>query len=131
MKDLVELEDSLEAAQGQRARLRGHDVLQATGSPNEDITSETEIGKLVSTRTTTVEKARTQHATVAQATTFIEDLDSELASWADNEHQWLSLHRVGDRVVPSRVRSGSCELLDLTHQLRQDRDEVGASLAGA
>jgi hypothetical protein len=71
------------------------------------------------------------HNAVRTRKTYVEDLAGELASRAHNQDEWLSTNTVGERVVANRVGARSSQLASLAHELGQDGNEEGTSLAGA
>jgi hypothetical protein len=57
-------------------------------------------------------------------------LAGQLASRTNDQDKRLSTDTVRERVVADGIRTGSSQLASLAHELGQDRDEEGSSLAG-
>lgn len=114
----------LETSHGQSVRIP-HEVHKATGSGNKDVATLLQLLTLVFHWSTTVHHARAQHGTIAETTRFIEDLTGQLASWADDKDERLSTNT---RLVSGRT--WSLKHTSLAHQLGEDRQEEGCSLAG-
>lgn len=124
----------LDTAHGQDVGV-AHEVNQATGSGDEDVTALAQILDLLAHWVAAVSSAWTQHALVTHLARLVEDLDRQLAGGNDDQDQGL-----GADAVTAVVVGGQCgavgwtwaaQLLRLTHELAQDRDEVRSSLTGA
>lgn len=105
-------------------------VLEAAWSADNDVAALGELLDLLAQWATTVSDAWAEHGAVAQTAAFIENLNAQLASGANDQHQRLSANAVGCRIVRAGVRSLGSELLGLTHQHGDDWDEVCGCLAG-
>lgn len=108
----------------------GHKVEQTTWCGNQDITPATKFLLLLAFRSTAVRNAWSQHGSIAQATSLIEDLGAKLAGWSDNQDQRLCANRVHCRIkAVGQIWTTTGQLFDLSHELGDSRDEVGGSLA--
>ena len=120
----------LEATKSQNARAVD-EINQTAGGSNEDIATLAEEPDLISDGSATVDDAWTQHGTIAKLAGLVEDLDSKFTGGNDDKHERLS----GDFVSALHERGGvgaeGCKFLGFAHELGDDRDHIGCSLAGA
>jgi hypothetical protein len=123
-------DDLLEAAERQQVVV-AHEVHKTTGGGDEDVASHLELLALVLGGSTTVDDARSQHSAVAETASLIEDLAGKLAGGADDQHQRLSADAVSGGVVAGWVGARCSKLAGLAHQLGEDGQEEGSSLARA
>ena len=107
-----------------------HDIKEATRCSDEDITTLGQLRDLLTNWTTTVRNARAKHGSIAEASSFVEDLTTEFTSGRDNEYERLSTNAITLRIeAVSEVGSWSSKLLGLAHELRDDRNQEGGGLA--
>lgn len=132
MKHLISLvkDHVTNTAEGQESGIV-HEVDQTTGRRNENVAALLELGALLTGRTATVNDARAKHGAVAKLPGFGEDLNSQLTAGADDDNEGLS----ADSLVNTLAEGGgigtrSGQLLSLAHQLIQDGNQIGGSLAG-
>lgn len=105
-------------------------VLEAAWSADNDVAALGELLDLLAQWATTVGDTWAEHGAVTQSAALIENLNAQLASRADDQHQRLSANAVGGGIISARIRSLGSELLGLTHQHRDNWDEVCGCLAG-
>ena len=85
VKQLVGLIDDSEANAVEREQVGlAHEVDETTGGGDEDITTLAKLDHLLSHRSTTIGHTGTKHGAIAQTTSFIEDLATELTSGSDD-----------------------------------------------
>ena len=107
-----------------------HKVKQTTRSADENIATLLELRSLMGQRSTSIHNARAQHGTVAKTASLIKDLGGKLSGRSNHKHQRLSADRIGLRVKSMpQIRTGSCELLGLSHQLGKNRNKESCSLS--
>lgn len=106
----------LEAAERQEIVVL-HKVHEASWSGNQDVTAHLELLALIPSGSTSIHNARAQHCTVAQATSQVERLSSELAGRTHNQYQRLGTDPVCKRVVAGWVGSRCRQLASFTHEL--------------
>jgi hypothetical protein len=107
----------------------GHHVHETTRGGDQDITTLLELLTLDASGTTAVDDTRTKHCSIAQLPGHVEDLSCKLTSWRDNKDQWLGSDKFLGATSNARTRSS--QLLVLSHQARQNGEQVGRSLARA
>ena len=131
MKHLVSLVNDEESAavHGQKVG-SGHEVDETTRSSDEDVTTFLEFVHLLAHRTATICNAWAKHGAIAESTTLIEDLAAQLSSRCDDQDERLSSYTLRLIEAFSKVGTRSSELLGLTHQLGESRNQVGCRLAG-
>lgn len=124
--------DLLDTVHGEHLGLV-HQVAKTTRGADENVAA---LAKLLDVHTlgvAAVSDTWAQHGAVAETTSLVEDLNRKLASGDDNHNEWLGAHAmdldieawVGD------VGTRGGKLLGLAHELREDWNEVGGSLARA
>ena len=107
-----------------------HEVKQTARSCNKNIAAFGKFGSLITGRTSTIRNTGAEHRAVAETTSFIEDLAAELTSRGNDQDQRFGSDTIGVFVEPvGQVGSGSCQLLDLAHELGNARDQERRSLA--
>lgn len=108
-----------------------HEIKKATGSSNEDVTSFLELISLKSGRGTSIHNARAKHGTVTETTSFIEDLGSQLTSWAYDQNQRLRANGISDRIKSlGDVWTRCSKLLRLSHELGENWNEESTRFSG-
>lgn len=118
----------LDTTQRQNVRL-SHKVEQSARSANKNVASLLKLQTLSCYWASSIHDARPQHGSVAETTGFIEDLCRQLTGRRNDQYKWLTGHCVSCRVKPgSRVRTRGCELLGLSHELREHWNEKGGRL---
>lgn len=118
----------LDTAQRQNVRL-SHEVEQSTRSTDQNVASLLEFQTLSRHWASTIHDARPQHGSVAKTARFIEDLRRQLTGRRNDQHKWFGSHCISGRIEPSsKVRTCSCELLCLAHELREHWNEEGGRL---
>lgn len=79
--------------------------------------------------TSTIDDTGAQHRTVAESTSFVEDLRGQLTAGAYDQHQWLSSNALSNTGLEgSGVWTWSRQLLCLAHQLGENRNEESLPL---
>ena len=107
-----------------------HDVNETTRSGNEDVATFSQFSHLLTHGTTAVCNAGTQHRSIAQTSSFVEDLAAELTSRSNDEDEWLSPNSVRLSIEAiGQVGSLGGELLGLAHQLGETGDQECSCLA--
>src|SRR5947209_26195 len=106
----------------------GHEVEQTSWRSNENVTSALKFVLLLSLWCTAVRDARSKHGAIAETTSFIEDLGAQLTSGGNNQDQGLSANSIdlGIEAV-GQIWATACQLLDLTHELGDGRDQISSS----
>lgn len=95
-----------------------HEINDATGGADENITSFLKLLPLETSRCTAVNNTGAQHGAVAQAASIVEDLRGQLASWTDNQNQRLCSNPIGFRVeVVGDIGARGGQFLSFPHQL--------------
>ena len=94
-----------------------HEVLQATGSSDEDIAAFAKLVHLLASRSAAVHDARTKHGAVAKTTSLVKDLSRKLPSWRNDEDKWLGANTVLTSPATSEVGTRCSQLLGLSHEL--------------
>jgi len=108
-----------------------HEIDKATGRGDQDVATLAKFLNVVAKRNAAVAADGTEHRTVAEATSLVEDLLSELASRTHDDDKRLSANPVNIRVVVGRlrVRTGALKLLHLSHELAEDGNQVRSSFS--
>lgn len=132
MKHLIGFINDHIADTAQRQDLRAiHEVNQTAGGGDEDVAALRDLLHLFPHRAAAVDDARAQHRAITEFAGLVEDLNGQLAAWTDDHDKRLSsAGRVNAGLVGDRIRAGSRQLLGLAHQLVDDGDQIGSSLAG-
>lgn len=106
-------------------------VHETARSTDEDVTTLAELLKVVLDSDTAVAADGAKLGTISKTTGLVEDLQSQLAGWADDDHKRLSTNFVlfGVVVRVASVHARSANLVYLTHQLGNDWDKEGGRLA--
>jgi hypothetical protein len=111
-------------------RLR-HDVEKATWSGDEKVATLEQLGQLLTNWSTTICHARAKHGSIAETSSFIEDLAAELSSRSNDQNKGLGTNAITLSVeAVGEVRTGSSQLLGLAHKLGETGNQEGCSLPG-
>jgi len=117
-------------AKGQQVGTRD-EVDKTTGGSDQDVTALGELVSLLTNWATAVDHAGSEHSSVAELASLIEDLHGKLAARANNDNQGLGTDRwVEPRTVSRGVRTRGRELLGFAHHLVEYGDQVSCGLAG-
>ena len=110
-----------------------HEVTETTGSANEHVAALGELLYVELDREATVGRDRAELGPIRESACFVEDLFRQFAGWTDDDHQRLSTNTMDVRVVVCcpRVYPWSTNLVDSSHQLRDDGSHISGGLARA
>lgn len=107
-----------------------HEVKQTSRCCNENVAPTLKLVLLLSLWRTTVRYARSQHGTIAETAGFIEDLGAQLTSGSNDQDQRLGADGIDSGIETiGQVWTTACQLLHLTHEFRDGRDQVGGGLS--
>ena len=105
------------------------EVNETTGRGDQNVATLGELANLLCDRTATICNAGAQHGAVAELASLIEDLDRQLTCRADDNDKRLGADLCLEVLDRGRVRTSRGELLCLTHELVQNGNQIGGSLA--
>ena len=109
-----------------------HEVDETTRSANQNVASLLQLHALLTDWTTAIDDAGTQHRAVAETASLIEDLSGQLTSRGNDDDQRFSTNRVKVLIEAlAEIWARGSQLLGLSHQFGQDRNEEGCSFARA
>ena len=108
-----------------------HEVHEAAWGADQDVATLSKLLDVVAKGNAAIAADGAQHGAVAETTSHVKNLLSELTSGTDDDDKWLGTCSVNTRIVVGSFDVGTKTLdsLGLAHELADDWDKIGSSLA--